>query len=325
MTYSAGGLIQATDYNGFVSTTSGANVNATWNTTYGQTALSTVSATGTVTATQWSTLVNTISSMASHQGTTITSRTPPTAGQTITVLSAVNADIASCYTNRLNAASVGAQYTGWTGTSSKTSATGSGQSAWSITYTHTITFASTAAATYFFNSGGYLVWQVCKQSTGTPGDTEWNAFVGTDGNGGPLGKIIFTSDGASKTINGTSYTGTAKVGGSGAPNILSTSTGYNQLTGTPAVIYRQYDEGAAYNTNYVQISASVSGSVITFTTVWYDDGATGVGATADISGGSATSGISFGTAPTTIVTYYAPESTYISNTWGTPAIAASVA
>ena len=32
MTYSVGGLIQATDYNGFVSTTAGANVNATWST-----------------------------------------------------------------------------------------------------------------------------------------------------------------------------------------------------------------------------------------------------------------------------------------------------
>ena len=29
MTYSSGGLIQATDYNGFVSTTASANVNAT--------------------------------------------------------------------------------------------------------------------------------------------------------------------------------------------------------------------------------------------------------------------------------------------------------
>jgi hypothetical protein len=47
MTYSSGGLIQATDYNGFVSTTVGANVNATWNTFYGQTAIATVGTTGT--------------------------------------------------------------------------------------------------------------------------------------------------------------------------------------------------------------------------------------------------------------------------------------
>ena len=43
MTYSSGGLIQATDYNGFISTNVGANLNATWNTAYGQNALPTVS------------------------------------------------------------------------------------------------------------------------------------------------------------------------------------------------------------------------------------------------------------------------------------------
>jgi hypothetical protein len=70
MTYSVGGLIQATDYNGFVSTTVGANVNGIWATGstdsgYGETALSTVSTAGTVTATQWASLVNTISTVHS--------------------------------------------------------------------------------------------------------------------------------------------------------------------------------------------------------------------------------------------------------------------
>ena len=89
MTYSTGGLIQATDYNGFVSTTSGANINATWGTAisgsgYGQTNLSTVNPADIVSATQWATLNSTLSSMANHQGTSVTSRSNPTAGQTIT-------------------------------------------------------------------------------------------------------------------------------------------------------------------------------------------------------------------------------------------------
>ena len=55
MTYTVGGLIQAADYNGFVSTNS-ANVNGQWGTGsggsgWGQTPLSTVSAAGVVTAT----------------------------------------------------------------------------------------------------------------------------------------------------------------------------------------------------------------------------------------------------------------------------------
>ena len=125
MTYSIGGLIEAVDYNGFVSTTSGGNINAVWNTSYGQTALGTVSAAGTVTATQWATLNNTLTSIGAHQATTLTSRTSPVAGNTIAVLSNLGTDCTSVNTNKLNAAAQGSQYTAWTGTSSKTSATGS--------------------------------------------------------------------------------------------------------------------------------------------------------------------------------------------------------
>ena len=139
MTYSLGGLIEATDYNGFVSTTVGANINATWSTGstdsgWGQTAITTVSAAGTVTATQWASLVNTLTSMGSQTGTALTSRTAPTAGQTINVLSAVSADITSCNTNRANAAAVGSTSTSWTGAAAKTTTTGSGTNAWTITW-----------------------------------------------------------------------------------------------------------------------------------------------------------------------------------------------
>ena len=147
MTYSSGGLIQATDYNGFVSTTAGANLNATWGTAisgsgYGQGNVSTVSASSTVSATEWASLVNKISAIASHQGTTITSRTAPTAGQTISVLSAVNTDLTSITTNRGFAAGSGTTSSTWTGSTAKTTATGAGNTSWSITFTHTVTFPS---------------------------------------------------------------------------------------------------------------------------------------------------------------------------------------
>ena len=88
MTYLSGSLIEATDYNGFVSTNAGANLNATWGTAtssagYGQTALGTVSTGGSVTAAQWASLNNTITSAANHQGTSITSRTSPGKAQDI--------------------------------------------------------------------------------------------------------------------------------------------------------------------------------------------------------------------------------------------------
>ena len=90
MTYTSGSLIEAADYNGFVSSSAN-NVNAIWSTGsgdkgYGQTAIANVSVGGTVTATQWASLVNTLASLGSHQGTTITSRTAPVAGDVINIL-----------------------------------------------------------------------------------------------------------------------------------------------------------------------------------------------------------------------------------------------
>ena len=319
MTYSVGGLIQATDYNGFVSTTVGANVNATWGTStssagYGQSDLATVSASGTVTAAQWASLVNTIAAMANHQGTTITARTAPTAGTLIAVLSAVNTDIASCYTNRGNAAASGAQYTGWTGTNSKTAAT-SGAS-WTITFTNTVTFASANAARYFFNAGGRIKLDVSKTATGQTGDPEWNDLANT-----LCGDIFFTGGAYTQTIAGGSYTGTTKSGGTGTPNTLSTGTGYFDLTpgGAATVIYKQFADTAPYTANYIQhsVALNAASTVLTFTTVWSaSDGD-------PISGGTAASGATPGTAPCTICTYYPPSTTYLTNSWGTPTVAAT--
>ena len=172
MTYSQGGLIQATDYNGFASTTASANINAVWGTAttaggYGQGNIGTVSATDTVSATQWATLNNTISAAANHQGTAITSRTNPVSGNTISILANVNTDITSVNTSKNNAYAVGSQFTGWTGTTAKTTSTGSGAAAWTLTFTHTVTFANTTALYSFFNAGGYVQFQFGKTSTGT--------------------------------------------------------------------------------------------------------------------------------------------------------------
>ena len=123
MTYSVGGIIQATDYNGFVSTNA-ANVNGIWSTGaatygYGEAAVSTVSAAATVTAAQWSTLNSRVSSMASHQGTTITSRSNPVTGNTIQILSNLGTDMTNITNARGNAAASGAQTTTFSGTTSK--------------------------------------------------------------------------------------------------------------------------------------------------------------------------------------------------------------
>lgn len=321
MSYTAGGLIEATDYNGFVSTTVGANVNATWGTGttsagYGQTALGTVAVGGTVSATTWASLVNTIASMANHQGTTITARTAPVAGGTITILNAVSTDIGSCYTNRGNAVAQGSQYTGWTGTNSKTTATSG--ATWTITFTNTVTFASSDAARYFFNAGGTIKIDVSKTSTGDLGDPEWNDLANT-----LCGDIYISGGDYTQTIAGTSYTGTTKSGGTGTPTTLATTTGWFDLSPGAAatVVYKQFADTAPYTNNYIQhaIAKDAGSSILTITTTWSaSDGD-------PITGGTAASGATPGTAPCTIVTYFPPSTTYLTASWGTPTVAASVA
>ena len=326
MTYTSGSTILAADYNGFVNDTVGANVNATWNTGYGQTAISTVAAAGTVTATQWASLVNTITSMAAHQPTTITARTAPVAGNTISILSAVNTDITNCFTNRYNATAVGTQFTGWTGTNSKTTQTGtSGGVAWTITFTNTVTWASSAAAQYFFNAGGLIKIDVAKSSTGLTGDPEWNDLATTF-----CGDIYVSGLATAHTIAGVSYTGTTKTGGTGVPNTLSTGTGWDALVAGAAatIVYKQFADTAPYTANYIQhtLAKGAASTTLVITTTWVaaDTNVPPVAGTDPITGGTAAVGATPGTAPCTIVTYFPPESTNLTTiAWGTPTVAAT--
>lgn len=332
MTYSQGSLIVATDYNGFVNDTAGANVNGIWaagatDKGYGQTALGTVSAAGTVTATQWASLVNTISSLGSHQGTAITSRSAPVAGNTIDILAALNTDLTNTTNNRGNAAASGTEYGTFSGTTSKTSATGSGQSAWTITFTHTVTFASADATRYFFNAGGIVRLKYGKSSTGVDNDDAWNTFSGLCGSINLTGRV----NSASQTIAAQAYTGTTRIGGGGGTQTtLATTTGWYNLTGSPTTIFQLNNAVSPYSGEYIRTTATAtSTTVLTLVTTWVSDGSSGAGTSANISGGTATASPSTtitGTAPTTLVTYLPPSSTYLTTaSWGTPTIAASVA
>jgi hypothetical protein len=335
MTYSVGGLIQATDYNGFASTTSGANVNDIWSTGsgdkgYGQTALATVSAAGTVTATQWAGLVNNIASMGSHTNTSITARSAPVTGNTITILAALNTDLTNITNNRGNAVASGTEVGTFSGTTSKTSATGSGTAAWTITFTHTLTFASANAARYFFNAGGICKLQYGKTSTGTDHDPDWNTLAGQPG------QIFFTGrvNSTTNTISGQAYTGTTRLNGTGGTQTtLATTTGFYNLTPGAAAttIFQLNNASAPYTPEFIrtQVALNAGGTVLTFTTVWSDDGTSAAGTTANISGGTGVSSpatsIGAATAPTTLLTFIPPSTTYLSAAWGTPTIAASVA
>jgi hypothetical protein len=336
MTYISGGLIQATDYNGFANDTAGANVNSLWGagTTdrgYGQsTTLATVAGGNTVTATQWASLVNRISSLGSHTGTTITSRTAPTVGNLIQILANVNTDLTNCTTNRGNAAASGTEVGTFSGAVSKTSATGSGQSAWTITFTQTVTFASANATRYFFNAGGLIRLQYGKSSTGTDRDPDWNTLSGQ------CGGIFFSGrvNGTTNTIAGQAYTGTTRIGGTGGTQTtLATTTGYYTLTagGAATTIFQLNSATSPYEPEFIRttVALNAGSTVLTFVTTWSDDGSSGAGTSANITGGTAVTSpatsIGSATAPTTLLTYRPPSSSFLTEaSWGTPTIASSV-
>ena len=94
MAYATGDTILDTHYNDFAT-----SVNALWGTGtgdrgYGEsTTVSTVSDGTTITAAQWTTLLARITSMASHQGSSITSISNPSAGDTIEAYTALSTKI----------------------------------------------------------------------------------------------------------------------------------------------------------------------------------------------------------------------------------------
>ena len=330
MTYTQGSLIEAADYNGFANASAN-NINKVWSTGtgdsgWGQTALSTVSTGGTVTATSWAALVANLATAGQQTNSTLTSRTQPVTGNVIAILANVATDINTITLNRGNAVASGTEYGVFSGTTSKTTATGSGTSAWTITFTHTVTFASADAARYFWNAGGIVRLKYGKSSTGTDHDPDWNTFAGLCGSINLTGRVNANS----QLIAGTTYTGTTRIGGTGGTQTtLTTTTGWYNLTGSPTTIFQLNNATAPYTPEFIRTTATATSStVLTLVTTWVDDGSSGPGVSSNISGGTATASPSTtitGTAPTTLCTYIPPATTYLSASWGTPTIAASVA
>lgn len=303
MTFAQYNLIQADDYNSLVGT-----LNLVWgsgsgNSGYGQTNLPTVAAGAKVGATEWAALVNKISSIASHQNSTITAVTAPAAGDSVKFVSAINTNLTTITNNRLNASAQAASST----TSTPTTTT------WldKVTYTTTVTFTSAAAARYFFNSGGQLA-ITCSHGSNTSTGIDkvfydlCNAF----------GTVTLSAGTA--TIAGTSFTGTTKTGGSGTVNTdytISTTTGYYALTTTPVEIFKQTAVGALskYVTSFINVTAKVdaTGGIITFVTTVDENWSSGIGLT-----------VSTGT--TMNLTVKPPSTTYVTtNAWGTPTVVTS--
>lgn len=314
MTYAQYGTIAAADYNGLVGTnpnTTSGTLNTVWSTGgtaagYGQTAVATVAAGDTVAAANWANLVNKTANSASHQGTSITSVTAPVTGGTVTYLSAIPTNLTSIYTSRLNASTQGS-----TVSNSVARAT-----TWSnnLVFTHTVTFANGDAARYFFNAGGQLK-ITCSHANNAAGVNLLLNNLASN-----VGTITISAPtSGTATIASTSYNGVTKVGGGGATPTISTNSGYYSMTTSNATVFTQIaSTGPAYyvNTNIsvkqksngTQGSNGDVGNVITLYTVWSE----------------VPTGYVVGSGSTTTVTVQAPETTYLSNTWGTISVTGTV-
>jgi hypothetical protein len=316
MTYSSGSLILDDDYNIFATGNAAgtgddtvANINTVWGSGtgdkgYGQTStVPAVSAGATITATQWATLLTRMTSIANHQGTTITGISNPSTGDTISAYAALSSNITAIFNARNDAAA--------NGTDDTTNGTTQTTNTWDVraVTTKTITFADAASLRYFFNAGGMIRMAWSLTGSSNPKGAEWADLLSQSGT------IVATGAAASKTIAAVAYTGTTKIGGGGTPDTLATGTGVIDYTGTPVTIFKQFADTAPYTANYIQVDASVSGAVITYAVTLEDAAADTIAP--DGSGSGDALDVVDGTLTMTTV-IRPPSTTYISSTWGTP-------
>lgn len=306
MTYAVGGLIQAADYNGFVSTAT-PNLNNIWSTGsgssgYGQTALASVNPGDIIAAGSWSSLINAIASSAAHQGTSITAITPPTAGNLIQFYSALQNNLNVISAGQLNASSVG---TDITQTGSRTGDWGGAIGVTQLNSTVTVTFGNSEQARYFFNAGGTI--RISCSRTGlvvTPQDTAWTDLCAN------IGTLALPAVNTAQTINGTALTGFTKIGGGGSTPDIYVRPGYYQLTSSSQQLFRQLSGTGVYTSDNIEIFASATATSVTFTVRFNDS----------------TEGGSPDTVTGTInvtATARTPSTANLTNTWGTPTVTVS--
>lgn len=306
MSYSIGGLIQSADYNGFANTNS-PNVNSIWaggssNQGYGQSPLSTVTATNKVSFTNWANLITTISTIALHQGSTITTLSPaPSLGGKIKgFVPTLSNNINTIYSNRLNANAQG---------SDSTATITNTISSWvdTLTMTFTLTFVSANAIRYFFNSGGQI-----GLSFFHPTSSTINGLLNDICN--EIGTVWLSGiTSGTATLSGTTFNGVTKIGGvASVRGTANTNNGFYNWSPIITNCYRQYGDvpyGSYTAGTFLDISAQYnSATVITITCV-FDEVPNGAIA-------------STGTQAT--LTVRPPSTTYLTNTWGSPIIGSSI-
>jgi hypothetical protein len=319
MAYSSGGLIQATDYNNLTwGGTQGTYTNATNNLAfvlgvgnaqsgYGQSvsSINTVAANSTtVTALQWTGLLNGLNACLGHQSGSaaqIASGTMVTGG-VITYQANINTAATTINTNKALYTAQGTTTTGSTFSPNFTVAATTAAQTW--TFTRTVTFPSADQARYFFNSGGRLNLVTISATNGdsTARSGDWVTLIGTN--------LVNISAIQSLTNGGRSGTG-------GTLNTNNTSLGYFNSTTSAQTITQVTSTTATYTGDYVIVAIRTNGKQ----GANYDNGTI---LYLDFTVYSAAKAASFNESINVTwnhrIDIVYPETTYLTNSWGTPTI-----
>ena len=255
MAYTSGDNILDNHYNDF-----GTSVNALWGTGsgdrgYGEsTTVAAVDTNTTVQASQWTTVLSRISSIASHQSSSITAITNPSAGDNIAAFTALSGNIATIDTNRLNVHA--RQSVSNTNRDNTNTFTGT------LTFTHKWAWGSTNQARYFFNAGGRL--SISGSQTGHGSDSKGNEWANLLSQAGTYFVNAQTS---------------GKSGGSGSANTNNTNLGYHDLTSSYQTAFKQFEDTGPYTANFVQwqLRTQDSGASVQTSCTWVDAAADSTG------------------------------------------------
>ena len=291
MAYTSGDTILDNHYNDFAT-----SVNAIWGTGstdsgYGQSnTVSAVSAGATVTATQWTTLLARISSMASHQGSSITSITNPSVGDTIAAYTALSTNIGTITTNKLTVNSRASVVEVSATTTTNLTGTLVQEGKW--------VFASANQARYFFNAGGRLSvrWDISGFTANNKAN-EWNALLAA------CGTYQITAQASGKS------------GGSGTTSTNNTNYGYYDMTSSYVEVFKQFFDASsytAYGTNFLKLEVFQNGAEVHWKTTMEDAAADTVYNKSIYTNAENVDGTK-----QSFMGNEAPDTTYVTASWGT--------
>jgi len=256
MGYVAGSTILDDEYNTFVNSSSspyGYNHFAgtgALNYGLGQTAIATNVAGDTITAAEWNSLFTGMDNIANHTNDTLTSTAARSAGDTIAIKSALEADLATL------AASVAAGCTSATAVaegSELQSSTSSTRWVGSHIVEHSITFSSNANLRHFFNAGGTMRMTFTRNSNGggsaTSKDSSVDELITAIGNF-DLKSGVSTRSGSGETVTTNGL----------ANGVFDLGTGYT-------VLLKLTQSSGTYTSMYIDIQAKLNAAASTATVV----------------------------------------------------------